>query len=238
MREEQQRLDELQDSIGYEFDDISLLRKAITHSSLVPQGHHSYERLEFLGDAVSGLVIAEELFSEPAEYSEGEMTIIKSDTVNRHSMEKAGRRLELDQYLKVNDGLSDQKYPGSLLTDAYEAVVGAVFLDGGYTTARDFVLRTLAPELEDAKIREHTPNYKSVIQELLQAQGQEPPTYHTARKVGPDHNVRFQAEIRVDGVPQGSGWGRKKKKAEQEAAREALRQLYPDEWQDRFEKSD
>lgn len=225
-----QELEELQSTIDYEFEDISLLRKAMTHSSLAPAGHRSYERLEFLGDAVAGLVIAEELFKSPAAYSEGEMTVMKSDTVNRRSMEQAGRRLELERYLRVDRGLAQQEYPASLITDAYEALVGAIFLDGGYQQAREFVLRTLQQELEAAEEKEHPPNYKSVLQEMLQAEGKEPPTYHTARKVGPAHNTRFQAEVRLDGVARGAGWGKTKKQAEQQAAREALEDLYAGSW--------
>jgi ribonuclease-3 len=225
-----QELEKLQDTIGYEFEDISLLRKAMTHSSLAPAGHRSYERLEFLGDAVAGLVIAEKLFRSPATYTEGEMTVMKSDTVNRHSMEKAGRRLDLESYIRINQGLAQQEYPASLITDAYEALVGAIFLDGGFEESRQFVLRTLQEELAAAEEREHPPNYKSVLQELLQAEGKQPPTYHTARKVGPAHNTRFQAEVRLEGVAQGSGWGKTKKQAEQQAAREALNALYADSW--------
>ena len=230
MAKTNEALEKLQETLDYEFEDISLVRKAITHSSLAPAGHRSYERLEFLGDAVAGLVIADELFQSPARYSEGEMTVMKSDTVNRRSMEAAGRRLELEEYLRVDRGLAQQEYPASLITDAYEALVGAIFLDGGYERARAFVLRTLGPELKAAEEREHPPNYKSVLQELLQGEGKEPPTYHTARKVGPAHNTRFQAEVRVGNVSQGAGWGKTKKQAEQQAAHEALQTLYADEW--------
>lgn len=230
MSHDNQELEELQSEIAYEFEDISLLRKAMTHSSLAPAGHRSYERLEFLGDAVAGLVIAQELFNAPPAYNEGEMTVMKSDTVNRRSMEKAGRRLDLERYLRVEQGLARQKVPASLITDAYEALTGAIFLDGGYPVAREFVLRTLREELQAAEEREHPPNYKSLLQEMLQAEAEPPPTYHTARKVGPAHNIRFQAEVRVNGVARGSGWGKTKKQAEQQAAREALSDLYPDSW--------
>ncbi len=221
---------ELQKNIDYEFDDISLLRKAVTHSSLAPVGHRSYERLEFLGDAVASLVIAEKLFASAENYSEGEMTVMKSDTVNRRSMEQAGRRLNLPDYLRVDEGLNRQECPGSLVTDAYEALVGAIFLDSDYSRAQQFVLATLKEELRDAEEREHPPNYKSILQELRQADGNQPPGYHTAREVGPAHNARFQAEVRIDGVTQGTGWGKTKKSAEQQAAHNALDVLYPERW--------
>ncbi|MFW6456938.1 MAG: ribonuclease III [Planctomycetota bacterium] len=229
-RTDKEELKQIQKDIGYEFHDLSLLRKAITHSSLAPAGHRSYERLEFLGDAVASLVIAEKLFGAPETYTEGEMTVIKSETVNRRSMEQAGRRLNLPEYLRVDEGLTQQEVPPSLITDAYEALIGAIFLDSDYSRAQQFVLATLGKELENAEQREHPPNYKSILQELLQAEGKEPPEYHTVRQVGPAHNARFQAEVRTHNVTQGTGWGRTKKEAEQKAAHGALNVLYPEQW--------
>ena len=228
MSETDPQLDDLEDIIQYHFTDASLLLKAMTHSSLAPAGLRSYERLEFLGDAVASLVVAQRLFESPAQHSEGDMTEIKSAAVSRRSMVRAGDRLGLGRFLRADRGLSQrQDYPPSVIADAYEAVIGAVFLDGGLEEARSFVLRTLGPELQAAEQREHTPNFKSIFQQLVQADGQPPPEYRTASQVGPEHDKRFQAKACVDGEEMGSGWGRTKRDAQQMAAQQALNVLYP-----------
>ena len=217
--------------MGYTFRNPGLLTKAMTHSSLAPAGLRSYERLEFLGDAVVGLVVAEELFSLPESYSEGEMTEMKSATVSRRSLVRAGKRLDLQHYLRVDRGLAQRKsYPPSLTANAYEALVGAVFLDGGFEEARKFILRSLEPELMAARQSQSPPNCKSILQERLQAEGKPHPAYHTARKVGLEHDMWFQAAVSVEGRQVGAAWGRTKKQAEQAAARLALDALYPG-WQ-------
>ncbi len=221
----------LQEALGYRFKDMSLLRKAMTHSSLKPAGYSSYERLEFLGDAVAGLIVAQRLFQWPERYSEGEMTEMKSAAVNRRSMARAGGRLKLESYLRTDPALEQSgRYPTSLIANAYEALIGAVFLDGGLEKAREVVVRTLEPELKAAERRAHNHNFKSLLQRLVQGDGHELPAYRTARAVGPQHDQRFQAVVRVGGAERGSGWGKTKKDAEQEAARQALGSLYPD-WQ-------
>ena len=228
MTETDPQLHELEQIIQYHFTDTSLLVKAMTHSSLTPAGFRSYERLEFLGDAVASLVVAQKLFEAPARHSEGEMTEIKSVAVSHRSMVRAGARLGLERFLRADRGLSQkQDYPPSLITDAYEAVIGAIFLDGGLEAARSFLLRTLGPELEAAEKREHTPNFKSIFQQLVQVDGRPPPQYRTTSQVGPEHDKRFQAEVCVDGEEKGSGWGRTKKDAQQKAAEQALDALYP-----------
>lgn len=228
MSEDRQDLAELERVLGYCFRNRDLLRQALTHASLSPAGYRSYERLEFLGDAVAGLVVAQRLFESEERYSEGEMTEIKAATVNRRSMATAGERLGLSSFLRAEQGLADrQRYPRSLISDAYEALVGALYLDGGLEEARRFVLSSLGPELQAAEQSEHPPNYKSILQEKLQSEGHAPPVYRTAARVGPEHNTRFQAAAYVDGKERGRGWGPTKKQAEQKAAQEALKTLYP-----------
>ena len=222
-------LDKLQKDISYQFQDVELLHKAMTHSSLTPQGLKSYERLEFVGDAVVGLVVSEHLFRSPSRWSEGEMTAMKSDVVNRVSMAAAGQRLSLKDYLRVDRSLEKKEsYPPSLIAEAYEALVGAIFLDGGFQKAQEFALRTLELELVNAEQRKHPPNFKSVLQQLVQAQGEEPPAYRTVAKIGPDHDSRFRAAVYIGGTEMGSGWARTKKEAEQKAAEAALERLRPD----------
>ena len=222
------RINELQEQIGYRFSDASLLRRAVTHSSLSAEGHVSYERLEFLGDAVVALVVAQELFDSPAGLTEGQMTEIRSRAVSKPSMARAGRRLKLHRHLRVDRGLAQRrKYPPSLVADAYEAVVGAVFLDAGLERAREFVLRTLEAELTAAERGEPPLNFKAILQQLVQAEGQEPPSYQTVKKAGPEHDSSFLVAVFLAGKKSGAGWGKTKKEAEQKAAQSALQTHYP-----------
>lgn len=228
MTEQDDPLERFQQEVSYRFGNVSLLREALTHSSSRPEEHRTQERLEFLGDAVASLVVAHMLYESSGDLDEGEMTVMKSNSVSRRSMALAGRRLNLEEYLWVERGLARSKrYPPSVIADAYEALVGAVFLDGGFGAAREFVLRTLGPELDAAKERRHPPNYKSVLQQLVQAEGRDAPVYRTIKNVGPDHDKRFLAAVELGGIESGSGWGKTKKDAEQKAAQAALDSLYP-----------
>jgi len=226
------RIEELQEAIGYRFRDASLLDEATTHSSAKPASDQSYERLEFLGDAVIGLVVAERLFGLSRRFSEGQMAEMRSAVVSQHSLAQASRRLGLQRYLRVGRGLAKRgEYPPSVVADAYEALVGAIYLDGALENARQFVLRTLGPQLEAAQQREHPPNFKSALQELVQGDGLEPPTYRVISKTGPQHDRRFVVVVSVAGVERGFGWGRNKKEAEQRAAEQALSSAYPQWWE-------
>ncbi len=220
------RFEGLESQIGYRFTDPELLRKATTHGSFSAAGQASYERLEFLGDSVVGLVIAQKLFLSAANDSKGRMTAVKSDAVSRRRMAQAAARLGLQAYLRVDRGLEQRgDYPASLIAEAYEALIGAIFLDGGFEEARQVVLRTLGPELKAAQKPENGLNYKAALQELLQAQGKPLPGYRTVKKEGPDHQTRFLVAVRVGNVEQGEGWGTTKKEAEQRAAARALNNL-------------
>ena len=230
MTEQDDPLEQFQQEVSYRFGNVALLQEALTHSSSRPGEHRTQERLEFLGDAVASLVVAHMLYESSGDLDEGEMTVMKSNTVSRRSMAVAGSRLNLKQYLRVERGLARSKgYPPSLIADAYEALVGAVFLDGGFGAAREFILRTLGPELDAARERRHPPNYKSVLQQLVQAEGRDAPIYQTVTNVGPDHDKRFLAAVELGGIESGSGWGKTKKDAEQSAAQAALDRLYPDQ---------
>ena len=176
---------------------------------------------------MASLVVAHAFYESPEAPSEGEMTTMKSNAVSRRSMAQAGDRLNLQHYLRVERGLAQRKkYPPSVIADAYEALIGAIFLDGGFEAAREFVLLSLRPELEAARQRTHPPNYKSILQQLVQAEGRDPPVYRTVKKVGPDHDMRFLAAAELGGIEGESGWGKTKKDAEQEAARCTLDRLY------------
>ncbi len=222
------RLEHLERRIGHSFNDRKLLEMAMTHRSLVTEVNATYERMEFLGDAVVGLVIAQYLYNSGKNYSEGEMTDIKSTVVSRRSMMYAGRRLELEDYLRVDVGLANSRsVSASLTSDAYEAVVGAIFLDADLDTARGFVLRTLGKELSEAENKEHVGGFKSKLQECLQASGEPEPRYRITEVAGPAHDRTFEAEVFAGGKVRGRGRGRTKKEAEKQAAEEAFFSLFP-----------
>ncbi len=216
-------LSELQDRLQYRFGDPSLLERAMTHASARGEDQAANERLEFLGDAVVGFVISEHLFRSLREAPEGRMTRIKSAVVSRQTLARIGRSLGLREWLRVDAGLRQwEQYPGSMVAGAYEAVVGAIFLDGGIDAAREFVLRTLAEEVEHALVERHHEDYKSALQWKSLAEGKGIPQYEVVRQEGPDHRRRFLTTVYIGGKECGSGWGRTKKSAEQSAAAQAL----------------
>lgn len=225
----QVEMDELEKILDYKFTNRHLLLPAITHSSLVTEKKTTYDRMEFLGDAVVSLVVSEYLYRAENNYSEGEMTEIKSKVVSRQSMMYAGRRLRLDEFLRVDSGLANSKsVAGSLTSDAYEAVVGAIYLDSGLEPAREFVLRTLGKELSEAEVDSALSGFKSIFQELLQMHCNQKPEYHIVESAGPPHDRWFKAEVFAQGVVRGEGWGKTKKTAEKNAAREAIKAMFPE----------
>ncbi len=215
----------LQAAIGYSFADSGLLRMALTHRSHSSEhdSADSYERLEFLGDAVLGLATAERLYGESPARQEGELTRSKGHLVSARVLAALAEELELGEALRLGVGeeRSGGRAKGSLLADALEAVLGAVFRDGGYDAARrvvgDLLDRAPAPaggiRSRDAKTR---------LQELAQARGWDRPTYHEVAASGPDHDKLFTVECRLDGRSLAIGSGRTKKRAEQRAAATAL----------------
>ncbi len=211
----------IEEVIGYRFQDAALLERALTHASAT-QGGVSNERLEFLGDAVAGFVVCSHLFRALPEATEGEMTVIKSRVVSRRTMARVARGMELHRYLKVDDGLGARKIPPSIQACVYEAVVGAIYLDGGMEPARRFVLRTLGDDLEEAEEDQRGHDFKSLLQRRTQARGDGTPRYETVRAKGPDHRPVFRSTVRAGGRTLGEGRGRSKQAAEQQAARDAL----------------
>ncbi|MCD6416605.1 MAG: ribonuclease III [Planctomycetes bacterium] len=223
-------LDELQSALGYRFENVNLLRRALRHASAA-QGTPSNERLEFLGDAVVGLIVAAHLFRDMPDAPEGQMTVIKSVAVSRKSLAQVGYKLGLHEQLVTDNGLQHQAFPSSLAANAYEAVVGSIFLDGGLEPARRFVLDTLSERIKQARESRSAAGWKSILQECVQARGQPPPLYEIVNTEGPDHDRKFQAVVIIAGQTCGSGWGSAKKDAEQTAARAALEEHFPD-WRD------
>lgn len=220
---EQDRLAACQEAIGYQFNDTAWLDKALTHSSNRSDLGLSNERMEFLGDAALGLVVSEYLFNTYKGHTEGELTAVKSIVVSERILARRGRALGLDGFLSVGRGMSrGRRLPNSVVANVFEALIAAVFLDGGLEAARDFVLRHLEGEILDAEQTKQHKNSKSVLQQLVQRKRGCTPVYRVIEESGPDHAKSFRIVTLIDGVEYGSGWGRNKKEAEQHAARETL----------------
>lgn len=187
----------------------------------------SNERLEFLGDAVLNLLVAEYLFETRSMAPEGELTKLRSRLVNRKALALYAKNLGLERFL-LTSAQADQ-LPGrgmeTILSDAYEAVVGAIYLDGGYEEARGFISRTVIGTFRTGQIGALDENYKSMLLEHAQAEGMGVPRYTTVGEKGPDHDRTFTVAVQIGGEQYGSGSGKNKKDAEQEAARTALKSL-------------
>ena len=227
---EYQRLEE---RLEYRFRDRGLLEHALTHRSHAHEdasgGVADNESLEFLGDAVLGFVVADLLFREFPQYREGEKSKVKATLVSTTSLATVADRLDLGTYLLLGRG--EEKTGGrqkqALLADACEAVIAAVYLDGGLEEARRLILRELAPDVAEIRSPDFLKDYKSALQELIQSNGGPRPEYSVIETVGPDHDKVFRVDVRVGGEILGTGSGRTKKDAEQEAARLALERQGP-----------
>jgi len=221
----------LEERLEYHFRDRGLLEHALTHRSHahedVSGGVADNESLEFLGDAVLGLIVADLLFREFPHFREGQKSKVKGTLVSTTSLAAVAERLGLGEALLLGRG--EEKTGGrqkqALLADACEAVIAAVYLDGGFEEARRLVLRELADDINRVRTPEFLRDYKSALQEQLQASGRDRPEYVVTDTAGPDHDKVFTVEVRGGSQTLGSGRGRSKKDAEQEAAREALERL-------------
>lgn len=224
-------LTDFQKKLGYLFKDLSLLRMALTHPSVAhEQGpgvtvHHN-QRLEFLGDAVLQLVLTRELYMKFPGFGEGPLTKARAQLVNRRMLAEHGKRLEIGKYLQLSKGeeLSGGRDRQSSLADAYEAVVGALFLDSNYEISREFILREFRDSF-DLHALPTIENPKGELQELLQAATNEAPQYALESMTGPDHDRVFVCTVHHRGVELGRGSGKNKKEAESQAALMALLKL-------------
>jgi ribonuclease-3 len=227
----------LEQRLGYKFTHPELLQDALTHSSAIPEMRANQngaaltkivvnnERLEFLGDAVLELLTSEYLLSAFPNWSEGQLSKSRARLVNARSLEAAARRLQLGEHLRLGRG--EEKTGGrekqTLLADAFEAVLAAVYLDAGLAVAREVLQRTLFEQaFEEAGDRMAESDRKSALQELLQSHGQVPAEYRVVAESGPDHQKIFEIEVWIDGARLASAQGSTKKEAEQSAARKAL----------------
>jgi ribonuclease-3 len=220
----------LQNRLGCQFHDEPLLRLALTHPSLAhengePIPHN--QRLEFLGDAVLQLVLTEKLFALFPAFDEGQLSKSRAKLVNGEALAEFGRALELGQYLILSRGedLSGGRDRSSTLADAFEAVLGAIFLDAGLAAARDFILREFGPAISGLDALPEIENPKGELQELLQSRSTTAPEYLIVSATGPDHDRVFECTVHHGGNELARGSGRSKKAAESDAALAALKKL-------------
>ena len=221
---------ELERRVGYRFKDRGLLEQALTHRSRAAEdvsGAADNESLEFLGDAVLGFVVADRLFHQFPEYNEGQKSKIKAAVVSTQSLARHAEMIKLGDYLLLGRG--EEKTGGrlksALLADTYEALVAAIYLDGGLEPAASFLHRELKDAIDGGSERLFVQDYKSALQERVQALGRPLPEYRVSGESGPDHHKIFTVEVAVSGEVLGAATGRAKKEAEQDAARQALLKL-------------
>jgi ribonuclease III len=223
--------DELQQRIGYRFRDTGLLEHALTHRSRAAEdasgGVADNESLEFLGDAVLGLVVADLLFHQYPSSTEGQKSKIKASVVSTASLARHAERIRLGEHLLLGRGeeKTGGRFKPALLADAYEAMIAAIYLDGGLGAAAAFLRRELKAAIDAGVSPGQAADCKSALQERLQALGRPLPEYRVSGEAGPDHRKTFTVEVLVDGVVLGTATGRAKKDAEQDAARLALAAL-------------
>ncbi len=220
---------EVESALGYHFNDRSILYKSLKHRSYsqAVDGTTSLsnERLEFLGDSVLSMIISHYIFTVFPDFQEGDLTKIKSNLVSKKAGAIAGMKIGLDRFILLND--SEENAGGrkrsSIIADTYEAVIGAIFLDGGYSAAEDFIKKTIL-EFQDIFLNE-SDNHKSLLLELVQGEKMGFPVYNTISESGPDHEKVFVVEVTVNGESVGEGHGKNKKAAQQIAAKSGFETL-------------
>ncbi len=223
---DKETLQKIEQIIGYKFSNSNLLAKAFTHSSAVDNRLLSNERLEFFGDAVLATVICQTLFERFPGYLEGELTKLKSMLVSRETCAGVAKRLSLQKFLKVGKGMaSSRSLSGSLAAGLLEAVIAAIYIDGGFNAAHGFILTAFAKLIEQADKEQAQGNYKSVLQQYSQEQFNVTPIYLLLDEKGPDHHKCFESEVVIAERHFKSAWGTNKKEAEQKAAFNALVEL-------------
>ncbi len=226
MRLEQAALEQAQQVIGYRFNDPRLLDIALTHASIAESRLASNERMEFLGDAVLGLIVCDYLYGKFPNLLEGDLTKIKSAAVSRRMCARIASDLALDRLLILGKGMKTRaSIPPSLSAAVLEAVIGAIYLDGGVEAVRSFLLPLLAHQIDVAASSGHQQNFKSVLQQYAQRRYEQAPVYVLMDEKGPDHAKCFEVAVEVGGNRFEPCWASSKKQAEQQAAQRALEDL-------------
>ena len=216
---------DIENIIGYCFKDKEVLREALTHKSYAGE-HRSVkhnERLEFLGDSILGAIVADYIYNKCPHVEEGVLSKIKANLVSRHNLYLWGKQMDLGRYIALGHGelATGGRTSDSIISNAVEAVIGAVYIDGGYTAAEQMVL----PWVKTQQLTQDRGDYKSVLQEFLQKRSKQTPEYEVIQTVGPEHDKVFTVRVSAEGRQLGIGKGHNKKQAEQNAAENALSSL-------------
>ena len=212
--------------LGHTFQNPLLLKEALTHASIADNRLQSNERMEFLGDAILDLIICEALYQRFPEYQEGDLTKVKSAVVSRRTCADVANETGLTDLLLIGKGISSRNsMPSSLAAAVYESIVAALYLDGGFETVKQYVLRTMTSKLEQIASNSHQQNYKALLQQHAQKDLNATPIYELLDEKGPDHSKCFEVCVTIDGRRFTSAWGPNKKMAEQKAALLALEDL-------------
>jgi len=225
------KIEEFQEIIGYTFSNPGLLRQALTHSSYANEKHMkkhmNNERLEFLGDAVLEITSSEYLYLTYPQMSEGDLTKFRASLVCEPTLAACTPQIRLSEFILLGKGedMTGGRTRKSILSDALEAIIGAIYLDGGFTNAKEFILRFILTDIEHKKLFYDS---KTILQEIVQAEHKEELNYRLLKEEGPDHNKSFFVEARIGEKKIGEGCGSTKKAAEQEAAYQAILLLRPD----------
>ena len=223
---------DLEAALGYRFHNITLLQNALTHSSYANERWHnslkSNERLEFLGDSILGMVVAEYLYKTFPDRPEGELTRMRADMVCEKTLAAVAARIELGRHLMLGNGeeQSGGRSRDSILADAVESVIAASFLDGGMEAALGIIQRFVLTDVPVSRLR--NADYKTALQELVQQKKNQVLSYTLTGQSGPDHAKTFTVEVSLNGAVVGEGAGSSKKRAEQDAARAAIEKLFPE----------
>lgn len=219
-----------EETLGYVFQNKRFLFEAITHASVANTRLNSYERLEFLGDSILGFVVCEFLFQEYPDWLEGDLTKVKSKVVSRQSCADIGARLQIEKCLVVGKGVGTKgKVPKSLLANAFESILAAIYLDGGWNTIRSFLGPLIVEQVERAVQGGLEINYKSDLQQYAQKRYGLPPHYTLLDDRGPDHDKWFKVSALINKKSFEPAWGQNKKEAEQRAAANALATIHGEE---------
>ncbi|MBU5677390.1 ribonuclease III [Alkaliphilus sp. MSJ-5] len=225
------QIKEFQKIIGYKFNEITVINEALTHSSYANESRNRYihnnERLEFLGDSVLSIVVSEYIYLKYNTLPEGELTKVRANVVCEPSLAHQAKKIKLGKYLLLGKGeeVTGGRDRVSILADAFEAVIGALYLDGGIEIARKFILNMLAHSIELASTGSLFRDYKTDLQELLQRKYDDKISYKVVNETGPDHNKTFGIEVILGDRVLGAGEGKSKKEAEQMAAKKALEKV-------------
>ena len=228
MEQQEEKIEKLEKDIGYKFNDKRLLKKALTHTSYAYEHNvESNEKLEFLGDSILEFISSEYIYENYSNLKEGEMTKVRATVVCESSLYKIAKKHNFNEYIYIgkSEKLSKGNEKPAILADSVEAIIAAMYIDGGIEAAKEFIIKNLKEEIKIATTHVGLKDYKTVLQEKLQKHGNIKITYKIINETGPDHEKTFEAEVEVEGKKLANGIGKSKKQAEMEAAKKALSQM-------------